>query len=156
MSTQMQRRRLLARRGRDCVVLVAALFLVAAMLAIVGCGSNSDKSDKFVGTWLQPKEVLPSSEPSTPLIIKKVGDEYTLTGPGGVAYKQAISRNGEKAGTVDLYGMSLSEGAKATKDGDTLKLPASEGGLSISVSGDTLTILTPDGGDGYIFSRVKS
>ena len=153
MSTQMQRRRPLARRGRDRVVLVAALFLVAAMLAIVGCGSNSDK---FVGTLLQPQEVLPSSEPSTPLIIKKVGDEYTLTGPGGVAYKQAISRNGEKAGTVDLYGMSLSEGAKATKDGDTLKLPASEGGLSISVSGDTLTILTPDGGDGYIFSRVKS
>jgi hypothetical protein len=138
------------------VVLVAALFLVAAMLAIIGCGSNSDKSDKFVGTWLQPQEVLPSSEPSTPLTIKKVGDEYTLTGPGGVAYAQAISRNGEKAGTSDLYGMILDKGAKAAKDGDMLKLPVGKGTVSISVSGDTLTILTQDGGDGYIFSRVKS
>ena len=80
-----------------------------------------------------------------------------MTGPGGVAYSQIISRNGVKAGTVDLYGMVLSKGAKATKDGDTLKLPASAGGpLSFSVSGDTLTMLTKNDNRVYIFSRVKS
>ena len=142
-----RRRRPLTRLRRGRTVPLAALSLVAAILAVVGCGgSNSSvqgstsatatvpksSTDKFVGTWVQSQQVRGAkSDPGVPLTIKKVGSEYTLTGPGGVAYSDIVIRNGLKAGTSELYGMLLSKNAKATKEGDILNFKAFTTTLSL-------------------------
>jgi len=170
MFTPFQRRRPLARLGRGRAVLLAGLPLVALVLAVAGCGGSSpsvqgsssatatvpkSSSDRFVGTWVQPQQVRgANSSPGVPLIIKNVGSEYTLTGPGGVAYSDIVTRKGLKAGTSELYGMILSKNARATKEGDILKLQGQHHD-SISVSGDTLTLTPPNDTRGYVFSRMK-
>jgi hypothetical protein len=131
--------------------LLAVLFLLGATLVVAGCGSQSDK---FAGTWIQKS--LPGSSPETPLTIKKVGDEYSLTGPGGETnYGYVLHTTPTASGHYTLYSMVLNA-TKATKDGDKLKFSVASDTIEIAVSGDTMTMTVPSAQGVFTFSRVAA
>lgn len=139
-------------RGRAEIYLLlpAVLLMLATALSVAGCGGT--KSDKFVGTWIQKQ--LPNSQAETPIVVKKDGGKYVLTGPGGETWGYIIHSEPTKSGETTLYSMSLGKDTKVSKDGDTLKFQVANATDEITVSGDTMTIVVPGVQEVFKFSRV--
>src|SRR5664279_3136405 len=75
---------------------VVLIVLIGLVVLVTGCGglatattaavstTITTTSEKYEGTWIQKEQLGGSTE--TPIIIKKVGDQYAVTGPGGETY----------------------------------------------------------------------
>ena len=137
------------RRPAGATLLVfAALSLLVATL-VVGCGSQSDK---YEGSWSQKDQ--PGIAPQPPIVIKKVGDQYSVTPPGAESQGYVLHYSPPGNGTGSLYSMTLTSATRATQSGDKLALSNAGNTIEIAVNGDTMTMTTQ--GVTYTFSRVKT
>lgn len=149
-------------RGRGSVspLLLLALLLLAATL-VVGCGSKSEsqsqqgtQSDKYVGTWIQA--VSGSGNANPPIVIRKSGSDYVLTGPDGATDQgYMLHTDPTAAGEMTIYAMTLNE-TKATEEGGHLTFGSAENTVEITVSGDAMTLVVSSVDGVFTFSRVTS
>lgn len=136
------------RAGASLLLLVALLMVVAAF--VVGCGNGGGT---YEGSWIQ--ESVPGIAPQAPIVIKKVGEQYTVTAQGGGPQGYMLHDTVAEGSTwANVYPLILAQDTKATRDGDKLKFQTEDNTVEITVSGDTMTMTIP-GVDGvYTFSRV--
>lgn len=137
------------RRAEAFLLLLAALFLLAATL-VVGC---SGQSANYEGTWVQ--KPLPNSGPQTPLVIEKVGENYKISSQNGEASGYVLHSD-PSGGKFAIRPLMLTAGSWATQDGSKLKLSSGQDTVEITVSGDTMTMVFPGSNDVYTFSRVAA
>ena len=137
------------RRAGASLLLLVALLMVAAAFA-VGCGSGGVT---YEGSWIQ--ESVPGIASQPPIVIKKVGEEYTVTAEGGDPQGYMLHSAVAKGSTwANVYPLILAQDTKATVDGDKLTFETADKTAEITVKGDTMTMTIP-GVDGvYTFSRV--
>lgn len=139
------------RRSGASLLLLVALFMVVAAF-VVGCGSGGGT---FEGSWIQ--ESVPGIEPQPPIVITKVGEQYTVTAEGGGDQGYMLHDAVAEGSTwANVYPLILAQDTKATKDGEKLTFETADNTVEITVSGDTMTMTIP-GVDGvYTFSRVAA
>ena len=139
------------RRAGASLLLLGALFMVAATL-VVGCNGGGDP---YEGSWIQ--ESVPGIAPQPPIVIKKVGEQYTVTAQGGGAQGYML-HDTVAAGSSwsNVYPLILAENTKATKDGDKLKLQTADRTIEITASGGKITMTISDVNGVYSFSRVAA
>jgi len=139
------------RRAGASLLLLAVLFMVVATF-VVGCGSGGDK---YEGSWIQ--ESVPGIAPQPPIVIKKVGEQYTVTAQGAGAQGYMLHDTvAEGSSWSNVYPLILAEDTKATKDGDKLKFQTGDSTVEITVSGGKMTITVPGVNGVYAFSRVAA
>jgi len=140
------------------IAIVVAVIVVS--LSMVACGSETTTTttptagDPYEGTWIQ--ESLPESSPATPMIIKKVGDTYAITGSDGEGYSSILHSDPTESGQMTLLGFMFDAGDTAARNGDMLTLTTGESNTTyeITVSGDTMTMVTPGEEGVFTFSRT--
>jgi hypothetical protein len=159
----------LAGAGDDAVepivagIMPSVLKKLAAILAAVlfsfwvaGCGSSGTTArDKYVGTWAQAAVGAQQQQQMSSVLVKKVGDKYAFTDPGGATSKLvSVQTEPDASGNITIFAFELSDKTLATKEGDSLKLTQNGHDLTITVNGDTMT--WDESGNAYHFSRKAS
>lgn len=139
-----------AHRGRSgSSLLLPALLLLLIAAVAVGCGAGGDP---FEGSWIQ--ESVPGVAPQPPIVVKKVGEEYSVTAQGGGTQGYVLHDTMEGSTWANVYSMILTEDSKATKEGDKLKLPSGDKTVEITASGGKLTMTVPGINGVYTLSRA--
>ncbi len=136
------------RRRAGAVLLVAALLLLVASL-FVGCGQGGN----YEGTWVQ--KALPNLGGQKPIVVKKVGDNYSFSSPNGSTSGYMV-HTAPSNGKFTINALVLNAGSVATQDGGKLKLASGKDTVEITVSGDTMTMVFPGVQGDFTFSRVTT
>lgn len=135
--------------------IAGVLMAIAVLFWVVACGSETDKPDKYEGTWVQEALGAQDQAQMPRVIVKKAGDEYAFTNAAGEELLTVIHTEPSESGTTTLHSLNLSE-KNATKDGDALKLSSGKQTFKITASGDTMTWVLAGEDAPFVFAREAS
>lgn len=142
--------------GKYVLKRIAGVFMAIAVLFwVVACGSETDKPDRYEGTWVQKALGAQDQAQMPRVIVKKAGDEYAFTNAAGEKQLAVIYTEPSESGDTRLYSLNLSE-KNATKDGDALKLSSSKRTFKITVNGDKMTWVVAGEDAPFVFTREAS